>query len=104
MEEEVLEQETVMQESGSENVQEDTESRSENVQPEPKLSVRTRGQWVKFEEAVGQELEVGKTYNLHFGGNCEVMISESKPASGIITNEVVYTKDETKHLWVKTGI
>ena len=46
MEEEVLEQETVMQESGSENVQEDTESRSENVQPEPKLSVRTRGQWV----------------------------------------------------------
>ena len=74
------------------------------AEPEPKLSVRTRGQWVKFEEAVQQELEVGKTYNLHFGGNCEVMISESKPASGIITNEVVYTKDETKHLWVKTGI
>ena len=100
MEEEVLEQEPIMEEeSRSENVQE-----QEVAQPEPKLSVRTRGQWVKFEEAIGQELEVGKTYNLHFGGNCEVMISESKPASGIITNEVVYTKDETKHLWVKTGI
>ena len=89
-EEEVLEQET--------------QQEQEVAQPEPKWSVRTRGQWVKFEEAVGQELEVGKTYNLHFGGNCEVMISENKPASGIITNEVVYTKDETKHLWVKTGI
>lgn len=96
MEEEVLEQEPV--------VEEETQQEQEVAQPEPKLSVRTRGQWVKFEEAVGQELEVGKTYNLHFGGNCEVMISESKPVSGIITNEVVYTKDETKHLWVKTGI
>ena len=85
-------------------LEESTQQEQEVAQPEPKLSVRTRGQWVKFEEAVGQELEVGKTYNLHFGGNCEVMISENKPASGIITNEVVYTKDETKHLWVKTGI
>lgn len=85
-------------------LEEETQQEQEIVQPEPKLSVRTGGQWVKFEEAVGQELEVGKTYNLHFGGNCEVMISESKPASGIITNEVVYTKDGTKHLWVKTGI
>lgn len=88
----------------SEQDEEIVEEQAPVTEPEPKLSVRTRGQWVKFEEAVGQELEVGKTYNLHFGGNCEVMISESKPASGIITNEVVYTKDETKHLWVKTGI
>ena len=89
-EEEVLEQET--------------QQEQEVAQPEPKLSVRTRGQWVKFEEAVGQELEVGKTYNLHFGGNCEVMISADKPTSGIITNEVTYTKQADKQLWIKTGI
>lgn len=85
-------------------LEESTQQEQEVAQPEPKLSVRTRGQWVKFEEAVGQELEVGKTYNLHFGGNCEVMISESKPASGIITNEVTYTKQADKQLWIKTGI
>lgn len=96
MEEEVLEQEPVVEES--------TQQEQEVAQPEPKLSVRTRGQWVKFEEAVGQELEVGKTYNLHFGGNCEVMISADKPTSGIITNEVTYTKQADKQLWIKTGI
>lgn len=96
MEEEVL----VPSEQDEEVVQEETPV----VEPEPKLVIRTGGKWVLFEEAVKQDLEVGKTYHLHFGGNCEVMISESKPTSGIITNEVVYTKDETKHLWVKTGI
>ena len=74
------------------------------AEPEPKLVVRTSGRWVLFEEAVGQELEVGKTYNLHFGGNCEVMISADKPTSGIITNEVTYTKQADKQLWIKTGI
>ena len=74
------------------------------AEPEQKLVIRTSGKWVLFEEAVKQELEVGKTYHLHFGGNCEVMISADKPTSGIITNEVVYTKDEIKHLWIKTGI
>lgn len=96
MEEEVI----IPSEQDEEIVQEETPV----VEPEPKLSVRTRGQWVKFEEAVGQELELGKTYNLHFGGNCEVMISESKPVSGIITNEVTYTKQADKQLWIKTGI
>lgn len=100
MEEEVLEQEPVKDEifDGEEH------SAYENVEPVVKpLSVRTRGRWEKFEEAVGQELEVGKTYHLHFGSNCEVMISETKPVSGIITNEVTYTKEENKHLWIKTG-
>lgn len=74
------------------------------AEPEPKLVIRTGGKWVLFEEAVKQELEVGKTYHLHFGGNCEVMISADKPTSGIITNEVTYTKQADKQLWIKTGI
>lgn len=92
--------EIIPSEQDEEVVQEETPV----VEPEPKLVIRTGGKWVLFEEAVKQDLEVGKTYHLHFGSNCEVMISADKPTSGIITNEVTYTKEENKHLWVKTGI
>lgn len=87
----------------SEQDEEIVEEQAPVAEPEPKLVVRTGGKWVLFEEAVKQELEVGKTYNLHFGGNCEVMISADKPTMGIITNEIVYTKEENKQLWVKTA-
>lgn len=73
------------------------------AEPEPKLVIRTGGKWVLFEEAVKQELEIGKTYHLHFGNNCEVMISADKPTTSIITNEIVYTKEADKQLWVKTA-
>ena len=96
MEEEVI----IPSEQDEEVVQEETPV----VEQEPKLVVRTAGVWKRFEEAVKQELEVGKTYHLHFGSNCEVMISAEKPKAGIITNEVTYTKEADKHLWVKTGV
>lgn len=96
MEEEVI----IPSEQDEEVVQEETPV----AEPEPKLVIRTGGKWVLFEEAVKQDLEVGKTYHLHFGGNCEVMISADKPTSGIITNEVTYTKQADKQLWIKTGI
>lgn len=68
------------------------------------MAIKTNGRWAVFESLVEQEFVVGKTYDIKFGGKCEVMISETKPVSGIITNEVTYTKEENKHLWVKTGI
>lgn len=87
----------------SEQDEEIVEEQAPVAEPEPKLVIRTSGKWVLFEEAVNQELEIGKTYHLHFGGNCEVMISADKPTMGIITNEIVYTKEADKQLWVKTA-
>lgn len=99
MEEEVLEQEPVEVE------EESYAGQNEPVaEPEPKIVIRTAGSWKKFEESAKQELEVGKTYRLQFGGNCEVMISADKPKFGIITNEIVYTKEADKYLWIKTGV
>lgn len=69
----------------------------------PEIIINTGGLWKKFEEIVSRELEAGKTYNITFGSKCEVMISDTKPANGIITTEIVYTKHPDKYLWIKTG-
>lgn len=71
-------------------------------QPEP-LIIETKGKWQPFEAMTGQELEVGKTYNIKVQGKCEFMISKDKPTFGIQTNEFPYTKDNVNRLWIKTG-
>lgn len=71
-------------------------------QPEP-LIIETKGKWQPFEAMTGQELEVGKTYDIKIQGKCEFMISKDKPTFGIQTNEFPYTKDNVNRLWIKTG-
>lgn len=68
------------------------------------IAIKTNGRWAVLESLVEQEFVVGKTYDIKFGGNCEVMISAEQPKAGIVTNEIVYTKEADKQLWVKTGI
>ena len=71
-------------------------------EPEP-LVVETKGKWQPFEVMTGQELEVGKTYNITVKGKCEFAISKDRPFFGLATNEIRYTKDNENILWIKTG-
>ena len=82
----------------------DNEEMLEQVQqPEP-LIIETKGKWQPFEAMTGQELEVGKTYNIKVAGVCEFAISKDRPLAGLKTNEISYTKtDDTLKLWIKTG-
>lgn len=82
MDEEILEQEQVQQ-------------------PEP-LIIETKGKWQPFEAMTGQELEVGKTYEIKVAGKCEFAISKDRPTAGLVANEIVYTKDSENRLWIKT--
>lgn len=68
------------------------------------MAIKTNGRWAVFESLVEQEFVVGKTYDIKFDGKCEVMISAEQPKAGIVTSEIVYTKEADKQLWVKTGI
>lgn len=75
----------------------------EVTQSEP-LIIETKGKWQPFEAMTGQQLEVGKTYNIKVAGKCEFMISKDRPTFGIQTNEFPYTKtDDDNRLWIKTG-
>ena len=71
-------------------------------QPEP-LIIETKGKWQPFEAMTGQELEVGKTYNIKVAGVCEFAISDTRPTNGLRTNEIQYTKTDDSKLWIKTG-
>ena len=90
MDNEILEQEPTVEETSV--VQE----------PEP-LIIETKGKWQPFEAMTGQELEVGKTYNIKVQGKCEFMIFKDRPTFGIQTNEFPYTKDNVNRLWIKTN-
>lgn len=86
----------------NEEIIELSENNGELEQPEP-LIIETKGKWQPFEAMTGQELEVGKTYNIKVQGKCEFMISKDRPTFGIQTNEFPYTKDNVNRLWIKTG-
>lgn len=67
------------------------------------LIIETKGKFQPFEAMVGQEFEVGKTYDIKIKGNCELAISKERPTSGMGSNEIIYTKDSENRLWIKTG-
>lgn len=71
-------------------------------QPQP-LIIETKGKWQPFEAMTGQELEVGKTYEIKIQGKCEFAISKERPTSGLSSNEIRYTKNSDAQLWIKTG-
>lgn len=71
-------------------------------QSEP-LIIETKGKWQPFEAMTGQELEVGKTYNIKVAGKCEFAISKDRPTSGLSSNDIRYTKNSDVQLWIKTG-
>lgn len=119
MEEEVLEQEVVEQEPVAEEpqveqevdaeVEQSSEQPAEQPVVEPETPtvksrvISTNGLWKTLESVLGQELEMGKTYNIKLGGTCEIMISETQPTVGIKTNEITYKKQPGMNLWIKTG-
>lgn len=84
---EILEQEPVAEESSV-------------VEP---LVIETKGKWQPFEAMVNQTHEVGHTYEINIQGLCEFAISKDRPMAGMRTNKIVYTKDDTNRLWIKTG-
>lgn len=71
-------------------------------EPEP-LVIETKGKWQPFEAMVNQTHEVGHTYEINIQGLCEFAISKDRPTAGMRTNKIVYTKDDTNRLWIKTG-
>lgn len=122
MEEEVLEQEVVQEESqvetpveepvveetpvevhAEEPAREEEPVAEPEPQPEP-LMVRTKGEWKLLSELAGQEFETGKTYHISIKGKCQFMMSAERPTFGIETNEITFTKEEGVELWIKTRI
>ena len=77
-----------------------SEEQLDKVQP---LIIETKGKFQPFEAMTGQEMEVGKTYNIKVQGLCEFAISNDRPQSGLQTNEITYTKKDDTQLWIKTG-
>lgn len=75
---------------------------NENLTTEP-LIIETKGKWQPFEAMTGQEMEVGKTYDIKIKGQCEFMISPDRPTSGLSSNDIRYTKNSDAQLWIKTG-
>ncbi len=71
-------------------------------EPQP-LVIETKGKWQPFEAMVNQTHEVGHTYEINIQGLCEFAISKDRPTAGMRTNKIVYTKDDTNRLWIKTG-
>ena len=90
--EEVLEQEEVV-ETPAEPV----------AEPEP-MTIATSGDWMRLENVMAKEFEVGKTYHIKVRGNCEFMVSKDKPTMGIKSNEITFTKEPDMDLWIKTGV
>ena len=78
----------------------DNEEINEQSQP---LIIETKGKWQPFEAMTGQELEVGKTYEIKIQGKCEFAISKERPTAGLVANEIRYTKNSDTQLWIKTG-
>lgn len=78
---------------------------TEQVVKEPEvLNITTRGKWVLLESLLAQPMELGKSYKVKVAGHCQFMVSEKEPTTGMVTNEITYTKDGTNKLWVKTGL
>lgn len=94
--EEVLEQEV-------DNELDNNDQVSEQNAPTP-LNITTRGNWVDLETLLPEPMVVGKTYHIKVAGHCQFMISVEKPTTGMITNEITYTKDGSNKLWIKTGV
>ena len=88
--EEVLEQEEVV------------ETPAEPV-TEP-MNIATNGQWLRLEDIMVKEFEIGKTYHIKVKGNCEFMVSKDIPTFGMKTNEITFTKQPDMNLWIKTGV
>ena len=81
----------------------DEEILEEVSTPQEPLIIETKGKWQPFEAMTGQDFEVGKTYRINIQGQGEFAVSVDRPTAGILTNEIVYTKDDSNKLWIKTG-
>ena len=79
------------------------EQEPEQVEELQPLVIETKGKWQPFEAMVNQTHEVGHTYEINIQGLCEFAISKDRPTAGMRTNKIVYTKDDTNRLWIKTG-
>lgn len=79
------------------------EQEPEQVEEPQPLVIETKGKWQPFEAMVNQTHEVGHTYEINVQGVCEFAISKDRPTAGMRTNKIVYTKDDTNRLWIKTG-
>ena len=79
------------------------EQEPEQVEEPQPLVIETKGKWQPFEAMVNQTHEVGHTYEINIQGLCEFAISKDRPTAGMRTNKIVYTKDDTNRLWIKTG-
>lgn len=109
--EEVLEQESVVEEPTTEPepvVETETPTEEPVAEPEPQpapepMQIYTKGKWADLELLMPQEMEVGKTYHIAVKGHCQFMISANKPTFGITTNEITFTKQDGLKLWIKTG-
>lgn len=78
---------------------------TEQAVKEPEvLNITTRGKWVLLESLLAEPMELGKSYKVKVAGHCQFMVSENEPTTGMVTNEITYTKDGTNKLWVKTGL
>lgn len=77
------------------------EVEQENLPTE--IEIETKGKWRDFEVISLIEFEVGKTYKIKVRGQCQFMISPTKPTTGIITNEITFKKDDVNKLWIRTG-
>lgn len=111
MEEEVLEQETVVETPVEEPVAEqetveETPVEEPVAEPEPQpepIQVYTKGKWADLELLTEKEMEVGKTYHIKVSGHCQFAVSAEQPTAGVATNEITFTKQDGLKLWIKTG-
>ncbi len=105
-----MEPEEVLKQEVDTELDTDTEQVTEQVSEQPVgkepevLNITTRGKWVLLESLLAQPMEIGKSYKVKIAGHCQFMVSENEPTTGMVTNEITYTKDETNKLWVKTGL
>lgn len=72
----------------------------ENQKP---IVIETFGKWQPFEYMSGKTFEVGKIYRVKVNGDCQLMISPTKPTSGFGSKEICFRKDDVNRLWIKTG-
>lgn len=105
-----MEPEEVLEQEVDTELDTDTEQVSEQVSEQPVekepevLNITTRGKWVLLETLLAEPLVVGKTYRIKVAGHCQFMVSENEPTTGMVTNEITYTKNESDKLWIKTGL
>ena len=72
----------------------------ENQEP---IYIETFGKWQPFEYMSGKTFEVGKMYRVTVDGDCQLMISPTKPTSGFGSRQIYFRKDNVNRLWIRTG-